>query len=406
MTNSSSQKNRKKKLFKWKTRDSLVLGVSILFVLCWFIGKQNFKAYVDPFLNKAWPEAESYSYISENHAEVLDENGSVMGYMAQGEGDGYGGPLTVGVAVDTSGNVISLAILEYRETPSFFQKVIKTGLLKDLAQRGIYDDVPYAENLDGVSGATMTFRALAESVEEAVTIVGVQSFDVEPTEKTEDILFRLPEIILLALFAVAVLRRKVLKGKIGKQLRWLTLITGFIFIGFILNRPFVLSHINMVLLGYWPDWHIHLYWYILIIGLFLFKAKEEWNTYCYDFCPFGACQEILAQIGGAQNRAVQWPKLLLWLQRTLAIAAVAMALLFRNPGFSSFEIFGTLFDLNGSNYQFALLAIILPLSLFIYRPWCNYLCPLHKNTLEGLFDRIRKNTQLLIQTISLRWKRN
>ncbi|MEE9460942.1 MAG: FMN-binding protein [Bacteroidales bacterium] len=329
-----------------------------------------------------------------------------MGYMAQGEGDGYGGPLTVGVAVDTSGNVISLAILEYRETPSFFQKVIKTGLLKDLAQRGIYDDVPYAENLDGVSGATMTFRALAESVEEAVTIVGVQSFDVEPTEKTEDILFRLPEIILLALFAVAVLRRKVLKGKIGKQLRWLTLITGFIFIGFILNRPFVLSHINMVLLGYWPDWHIHLYWYILIIGLFLFKAKEEWNTYCYDFCPFGACQEILAQIGGAQNRAVQWPKLLLWLQRTLAIAAVAMALLFRNPGFSSFEIFGTLFDLNGSNYQFALLAIILPLSLFIYRPWCNYLCPLHKNTLEGLFDRIRKNTQLLIQTISLRWKRN
>ena len=406
MTNTGIHKPKKRKTFKWKTRDSLVLAVSILFVVSWIIGKQNFKAYVDPFFEKAWPEAESYEYVTENHARVLDSDGLVLGYMAKGTGEGYGGPLTVGVAIDTMRNIQSLAVLEYRETPSFFQKVLKTRILQNLVQRGVYDSIPFVQLIDAVAGATMSSRALAESMEDAVNITGSQSFNIVKAETSRDIIFGLPEIILLSLFVIAVLRRKVFKGKTGKTLRWLTLIAGLVFIGFVLNRPFVLAHVNMVLLGYWPDWHVHLYWYILIAGLFLFKAKEDWNTYCYDFCPFGACQEILAQIGGAKNRAVEWPRVLLWLQRTLAIAAVSMALLFRNPGFSSFEIFGTLFDLNGSNYQFALLAIILLLSLFIYRPWCNYICPLHKHALEGLFDRIRKNTQSLAHTLSLQWKRN
>lgn len=406
MTNTGLNKPKKRISFKWKTRDSLVLAVSILFVVSWILGKQNFRAYVDPFFEKAWPEAESYVYVTENHAKVLDSRGQVVGYMAKGTGEGYGGPLTVGVAIDTMGNVQSLAVLEYRETPAFFQKVLKTGILQNLSQRDVSDSIPYMQLVDAVAGATMTCRALAESVEDAVNTTGSLSFNIKQPDEARDIVFGLPEIILLVLFVIAVLRRKVFRGKVGKNLRWLTLVAGLVFIGFVLNRSFVLAHINMVLLGYWPDWHVHLYWYILILGLFLFKAKEDWNTYCYDFCPFGACQEILSQIGGAKNRSVEWPRLLLWLQRTLAIAAVSMALLFRNPGFSSFEIFGTLFNLNGSNYQFALLAIILLLSLFIYRPWCNYICPLHKNALEGLFDRIRKNTQSLAQTLFLRWKRN
>jgi hypothetical protein len=81
------------------------------------------------------------------------------------------------------------------------------------------------------------------------------------------------------------------------------------------------------------------------------------------------------------------------------IFAVSLALIYRNPGTFSFEIFGTLFDLEGSNYQFIVLAIILLSSLFIYRPFCNYLCPLHKNTLEGLFDRTRKNSKKIWQNL-------
>lgn len=388
-----------KKPFKWQTRDTLVVLVVILFVASWFYGKQNFKAHIDPFFEKAWPEAVSYNQITENYAEVFDEKNYLLGYMAKGMGDGYGGPLTVGVAFDTIGNIQSLAVLEYRETPSFFQKVLKKGLLKDLSQRSVHDSVSFTQLIDGITGATMTYRAITESVEEASDITARQGFSINRPEKERNIIFGLPEIILILLFVTAVLRRKFVKGINGKRLRWITLIAGLVFIGFVYNRSFVMADINMVLLGYLPDWHNHLYWYILIIGLLLFKAKKNWNTYCYDFCPFGAAQDVMGLIGGATNRPVRWPKVLLWMQRTLTIAAVSMALLFRNPGFSSYEIFGTMFDLSGSSYQFALLAIILLLSLFIHRPWCRYLCPLHKNTLEGLFDRVRSYTKLIFQSI-------
>ena len=406
MTDKDKKILPKKKPFRWQTRDSLVVVVIILFIASWFYGKQNFKAHIDPFFEKAWTEAESYNQINENYAEVLDENEEVIGYMAKGKGDGYGGPLTVGVAIDTTGIIQSLAVLEYRETPSFFHKVLKKGILKDLAQRSVNDSVPFTQLVDGITGATLTYRAITESVEEASNTVAQQGFNINKPDKKKDVLFGLPEIILILLFVIAVLRRKFVKGKNGQRLRWLTLISGFILLGFVYNRSFVMADINMVLLGYLPDWHNHLYWYILIIGLFLFKAKENWNTYCYDFCPFGAAQDILGEIGGAKNRPVQWPKLLLWSQRTLAITAVSMALLFRNPGFSSFEIFGTMFDLNGSSYQFVLFAIILLLSLFIHRPWCRYLCPLHKNTLEGLFDRVRNYAKLIFKLIFKKWMTN
>jgi NosR/NirI family nitrous oxide reductase transcriptional regulator len=156
------------------------------------------------------------------------------------------------------------------------------------------------------------------------------------------------------------------------------------------SESFVLAHINMVLLGYWPEWQTHLYWYILIAGLLLFKATKEWNAYCYDFCPFGAAQEVIAKIGAAKPRKVRWPIALRWGQRLLCLAGISLALLFRNPGLSSFEIFGTAFTLTGSDFQFGLLAIIVLSSLFIYRPWCRYLCPLHKNAAEGLFDNVRR----------------
>lgn len=400
------RKEKRKGSFKWQFRDSLIVGVIVLFILSWLAGKQYFTAHIDPFFKKAWPEADTYKNLTENHAEIFDSEDVLIGYMAKGYGEGYGGPLTTAVAVDTLGNVKSLAVIEYRETPSFFQKVLNNGVLRKLVLRSVHDSIAATDVVDGITGATFTFRAISDSVDEAVNIVATDSFKIKRTPKKAAIIFGLPEIILIALFLVAVVRRKFVKGKNTNRIRWFTLIIGLVFLGFVYNRSFVLADINMVLMGYFPNWRVHLYWYILIAGLLLFKSKKNWNTYCYDFCPFGACQEVLAQIGGAKNRSVRWPKTLLWLQRTLAIAAVSMALIFRNPAFSSFEIFGTMFDLNGSSYQFATLAIILLVSLFMYRPWCNYLCPLHKRTLEGLFDRVRKYIKIGAQTTGLKWKKN
>ena len=110
--------------------------------------------------------------------------------------------------------------------------------------------------------------------------------------------------------------------------------------------------------------------------LFVFTVDNK-NPYCEWFCPFGAAQECLGAIGGAKPRSAgRFKRLLVWIQRGLAWLAIVLALLFRNPGLTSYEIFGTLFDLIGSVWQFALLGIILIASLFIRRPWCKYFCPI------------------------------
>jgi len=94
-------------------------------------------------------------------------------------------------------------------------------------------------------------------------------------------------------------------------------------------------------------------------------------------------------IGDAKTRSVGRSKnLLLWVQRGLAWLAIVLALVLRNPGLTSYEIFGTLFDLTGSMWQFAILGIILIASLFIRRPWCNYLCPLRP--VVNLYRTFRK----------------
>ena len=375
-------------------RNVIVAIVLACFVFCWFLGSRHKDPSLDGFLARAYPEGTRFESVSADVLRAKGPNDETLGYVGRATASGYGGPLLVTVAVGADGEVRSLAVVEHRETPAFFKRAVDGRLLDGLVKRSARDAIVLDEDVDSVTGATYTSAGLTQAVQRAVHDIGVTGLGIDPPEPERGVAFGLPEIALIALFAVAVLRRRLLKGKASKIARWITLILGLIFLGFLFNAPFVLAHINMVLIGYWPDWQMHLYWYILIAGLLLFKARKDWNVYCYDFCPFGAAQDVLGRIGGAKSRRVRWPSLLLWLQRSLAIAAVSLALIYRNPGFSSFEIFGTLFSLDGSNFQFALLALVLLVSLFVARPWCRYLCPLHRNALESLFDRIRSYVRM------------
>lgn len=156
---------------------------------------------------------------------------------------------------------------------------------------------------------------------------------------------------------------------------------GLVVLGFLYNMPLTIVWINKILLGVWPTWQTNLYWIILIGGILFVYTADNKNPYCEWFCPFGATQECLGVVGGAKVRVpLRSHNLLRWGQRLLALAAIVVALIFRNPGVSSYEVFGAFFRLIGSNFLFALLGIVLVASLFIRRPWCSYLCPLRPVT--------------------------
>jgi NosR/NirI family nitrous oxide reductase transcriptional regulator len=384
----------------WSKAEIPSIAVVIWFVVCWFIGNSRAGLELDEFFDLAFPSAERFQRISDERFRVLGNDGKSIGYVATGTASGYGGPLRIAAAVTLQGEIASVAIVEHRETPAFVGRMRRSELLNGLVRKKFSDPIALDVDVDAISGATYTSRAVTQSVSQAIHGVAREELKLSVPLEDRQIVFGVPEVLLIGLFVFAVVQRRLLKGKQRKVARWITMIVGLVFLGFAFNSQFVLTHINMVLLGYWPDWHTHLFWYILIAGLFLFKARRDWNVYCYDFCPFGAAQDVLALVGGAKPRKVKWAKLLLWLQRGLVILAVSLALIFRNPSFTSFEIFGTMFRLTGSNFQFVLMSIIVLLSLFLYRPWCRYLCPLHKNAMEGLFDRTRKNVKKLWLSLS------
>jgi hypothetical protein len=390
-----------KRAFGWRKQDGIRLAVIVWIVACWWIGAGRAGIDLQPFLTAAWSDAGRFEELEGDSYRVLGDEDEVLGYVTTGTASGYGGPLTVAVAMTSDGVVESVAVVEHRETPSFFRRFVDGRFLSRLVGKTNEDAIVVGEDVDGISGATYTSLAMTQAAHRAAREIAGEFLELEVPPDKRRVVFGLPEIALIALFTVAVSRRRI-KGKVSTFLRWTTLLGGLIFLGFLFNSPFVLAHINMVLIGYWPEWQTHIFWYILIIGLLLFKATEEWNVYCYDFCPFGALQEIAAKIGGAKPKKLRWSKVLLWAQRLLTLAAISLALIYRNPGLSSFEVFGTAFALEGSNFQFALLAIILLSSLFLYRPWCRHLCPLHKNATEGLFDNTRRIVRTAWQKLTKR----
>jgi hypothetical protein len=353
----------------------------VIIIIAWFIGANRAGANILSSLNQALPEAASFEHLENDTYLALDQSGQTIGYVSLGEAVGYGGPMEVTVAINDQGEVIGFSIASHKETPSFLNKVIESDLIDKLLSMNYQNNFVMGEDVDSISGATYTSRAIIEIVREETWAVASKYLGYKvPSEKQEKIIIGVPEITVIALFLIGFVGHQ-RNFKYKKQMRWVSMIGGMVILGFIFNRPLTISYINQLLLGYLPSWRTNLYWYLLLGGIFFVFTVDNKNPYCEWFCPFGSAQECMGLVGGAKPRSPgQYKTFLTWLTRLLALSAIVIALLFRNPGITSYEIFGTLFSLTGTSLQFVVLGIILVSSLFIRRPWCTYLCPLRPVT--------------------------
>jgi hypothetical protein len=358
-----------------------ILGVVALalLIVAWVLGAVRAESDLMPAVRQALPDAQHFErQTTRTYVAWADRSRTkLLGYVSIASATGYGGPLTMAVATSNPhGEVIGLAVARHKETSAWMTRVTRSGLLKTLIGKSYQDGFELGADVDSVTGATYTSRAMAESTRDgshmAAQVLGLPVTPPHPP----DIELGIPEVLLMALFAVGYFAHK--KGfKYTRPVRWVTMIGGMIGLGFVYNQPLTLSTVNQFLLGYWPPWQTHLYWYLLIGGMLFVFTVDNKNPYCHWFCPFGATQECLGAIGGAKIRSAgKYHRFLKWVQRGLAWSAIFLALVLTNPGVSSYEIFGTFFDLVGSNLQYLLLGVVLLAAMLIKRPWCNYLCPL------------------------------
>lgn len=353
----------------------VTLLAGLILLSAWLYGYLSQESQVIPALQALLPQAQRFEQRGDLFFAYSEEG--LIAYASLSSATGYGGPLQVLVVLNLEGEIIGVHILEHRETPGFFRLLDRSRFLEQFLQRVPSAPLRPGEDLDGVSGATLSAEAVALAVRRAARRVAQEALHLPAPPERAKPQFGIPEATLLALYVVAYFGHRSHRPRLKRWVRRGTLLTGMLVLGFIYNKPLSLANIVSLLAGYWPQWQSGLYWYLLLGGILFVTTAQAKNPYCSWFCPFSAVQESL---GGLTEVKTYRPRRLhpqlQWFQRGLAFAAITLGLAFRQPGAVSFAPFSALFDFNALWPQWALLVLTLLASLVIYRPFCSYVCPL------------------------------
>jgi hypothetical protein len=360
-----------------RRRQTMITAVAlIIIVAAWLFGYFNTASSdAEPYVKNVLPGADRIE--TRRDLFIGYQGDTLIGYAQVGMASGYGGPVEVLVGIDPDGSVLGAQIVSHKETPGFFRLIGRENFLAQFPGKSYKDPMQLGDDIDRVSGATFSSEGVARSIREAVRDMSSGELNASVPAEHRSIKFGIPEVVLIALFAVSYFLHKTRRKNVKHYGRWAVILTGVIVLGFLYNKPFTLSNVVSLLAGFWPDWQDNLYWFLLLGGIFAVTFIQGKNPYCSWFCPFGGVQEILGSFTGAKvyRPRTMYVKLQ-WAQRALAFGAIVAGLALRMPGAASYEPFGTLFNLKGSWPQWVLLVLVLLASLVIYRPWCNYVCPL------------------------------
>ena len=305
--------------------------------------------------------------------EIRDSSDhQVIGWIIVSEYQGWGGPLVAGTLINQNALVERVIILNHRETPAFYQSLISQNYFNQFKGKPLQDAYQIENDIDGVSGATISSRAISNAVREGVHQWAKDYFSLEIAEQSKNIRIGTNEFILIVLYTVILISF----FKKYWKIRYATMIFGLFFLGFYLGMPISVSAFGALALGYLPSISGFLFWWLLVFGAILMAVMTGKNLYCTWVCPFGGMQEFIHIIGGVKIRVSQtiaWVAgkivyLLFWL-------SFMIMFLSRNPALGTFEPFTVLFSFKGFGIQWYLVTIALAGSFIIPRFWCRFFCP-------------------------------
>ena len=363
-----------------RSRDVLgSIGIAVCLILAWSMGQRADRGDVQSSLQVVLSSADEFVPINGHLYEGVVQAGQTshaVGLVSLGSAPGYAGPIQTVVSWSSDLKIERILVSKQTETKAFYRKLRIKSLVETWQGKACTDPFQVGQDVQAVTGATVSLEGLSESVRQACRRVADHAGMPVPELTRPPVRLGMPEAVLALLYGVGFLAY--LPGlRTCRVLRWVGLTVGLLVLGCWLNRPVSLVQINAMLLGYWPLWRTHLYWYLLIGGIVLPVLLTGRSVYCSHACPMGAVQEGLNFASGKRfslsRRVTVW---LRWFQRGLTFGVVIVALVSRNPGVVQYEVTGTLFGLTGPMWQFALLALVLIGSLFWVRPWCLIFCPI------------------------------
>lgn len=291
---------------------------------------------------------------------------------------GYGGPVPLKIHIGKDGKLTAIEAEPNAESPSFFDRA------KELFSRwqGKTIDEAMAEDVDAVSGATFSSKAIIRNVQRGLAYAkqhgladggkGAQEKSAERTVATGWTLGSIVALIAVLLGAIVPLftnNRRLHLVQLVVNVVVLGLWTGT-FVSYTLFLRLFAGGVSLSAIGTLAAPLL-----MLIVAL-LYPLAGRSGHYCAHVCPFGSAQELAGKLSRRKLRITPRVLRVLTALRNL-LWGVLMALLLTGTctAWVDYELFTVFIYSSASVWVILLAGLFLVLSVWVPRPYCRFVCP-------------------------------
>ncbi len=312
------------------------------------------------------PKVETKRAVSNDTLRTLADGSMVINTSALASDiSGYGGKVPLEITVK-KGKVQDVKALSNSETEEFFNQA--SALLSRWNGKTI--DEALAMEVDAVSGATFSSKAIIGNVQRGLQYVQNQKTNVDGTGSFDASAKNIIGLIVVLMAAILPL--------------------------FIKNRKYHLCQLvlNVVVLGFWCGAFLSytsLIGYmahginvlaviipvVMLITAFVYPLFGKKAYYCTHVCPFGSLQQVAGKcvkykvrMSPKTLRRLDLFRQILWAMLMLCIWSGVWA------EWTDYEPFSAFIFQSASWVVIALAAVFVLLSFVVTRPYCRFVCPM------------------------------
>ncbi|MDD6940671.1 MAG: 4Fe-4S binding protein [Prevotella stercorea] len=300
---------------------------------------------------------------------------------------GYGGPVPLKIHIK-DGRVAAVEAEPNAESPDFFNRAKE--LLNHWQNKSV--DEALAEEVDAVSGATFSSRAIIANMQRGLAyaqkrgqwsengsvgaletsaspIVGSEDGSVGALETGASPIVALIVVLLGAVVPLFYNNRRLHLVQLAVNVVVLGLWTGT-FVSYTLFMRIFAGGVSLSAIGALAAPLL-----MLIVAL-IYPLAGRSGHYCANICPFGSAQELAGKLSRRKLRITPRVLKLLSVLRNL-LWGVLMALLLTGTctAWIDYELFTAFLYSSASVWVTVLAALFLVLSVWVPRPYCRFVCP-------------------------------
>ena len=280
---------------------------------------------------------------------------------------GYNSITPLTIYIDKNDRIVKVELCPNRESRGYINNVIKSGFLE--SWDGLTVEEALTHHVDAVSGSTYSSTAISQSLQVRMQELTSQKARLH----SWDWMLFVKQICVLAVTILALIC--FFNPKKTKTLRRVTLLLSILILGFWSN-----SLLSLAMFYNWITNGVSLtmQWTVVLVAavsiILPFVTKKSF--YCQYLCPFGAVQEFVGMMPVKKiTVSAKLYKFFSVLRKVILLTLIVLLALGFGLDLSMTEPF-SVFSYQSIIFEVALLAAVIVIaSIFIKKPWCNYLCP-------------------------------